>query len=146
MYLKLFALVGTASTTAAMPGMAAVLNERQSLPSNLPLSSQEGNSGPIPSLQFSAADQFVDVRPGTTHQFIAPGPNDKRGPCPGLNAAANHGFLPRSGITTVAQSKLHQLSSIMHVAPFINIFQLLPVSVKHTASDPNLLLPFRSLP
>jgi hypothetical protein len=107
MHLKLFALVGTASTAAAMPGMAAVLNERQSLPSNLPLSSQEGNSGPIPSLQFSAADQFVDVRPGTTHQFIAPGPNDKRGPCPGLNAAANHGFLPRSGITTVAQSKLH---------------------------------------
>ena len=26
----------------------------------------------------------------TAHQFVAPGPNDIRGPCPGLNTAANH--------------------------------------------------------
>lgn len=25
------------------------------------------------------------------HPFIAPGPNDLRGPCPGLNTLANHG-------------------------------------------------------
>ncbi|KAJ7058528.1 Cloroperoxidase [Mycena amicta] len=31
------------------------------------------------------------------HKFIAPGPNDERSPCPGLNALANHGYLPRSG-------------------------------------------------
>lgn len=99
MCLLLFSLVNAA---LAFPGM---LDARQSLPSNLPLSSEEGNSGPIPSLTFNAADQFVDVRPGTTHQFIAPGPNDKRGPCPGLNAAANHGFLPRNGIATIAQSQ-----------------------------------------
>lgn len=36
----------------------------------------------------------------TAHQFQAPGPNDIRGPCPGLNAAANHNFLARDGITT----------------------------------------------
>lgn len=36
----------------------------------------------------------------TAHQFIAPGPKDIRGPCPGLNAAANHGFLARDGIVT----------------------------------------------
>lgn len=36
----------------------------------------------------------------TVHQFVAPGPNDIRGPCPGLNAAANHGFLAHDGITT----------------------------------------------
>ncbi|KAH8601004.1 hypothetical protein B0O99DRAFT_681860 [Bisporella sp. PMI_857] len=83
---------------------AARIQERQSLPSNLPLSSEEGNSGPIPSVSFNAADQFVDVRPGTTHQFIAPAGSDKRGPCPGLNAAANHGFLPRNGLPTIAQT------------------------------------------
>jgi hypothetical protein len=104
MYLKFFALASSAYTAAAMPGMATMLEERQSLPT-LPLSQAQGNSGPFPSLQFNAADQFVDVRPGTAHQFIAPGPNDKRGPCPGLNAAANHGFLPRSGVTTITQSK-----------------------------------------
>lgn len=26
----------------------------------------------------------------TAHQYVAPGKNDIRGPCPGLNAAANH--------------------------------------------------------
>lgn len=31
----------------------------------------------------------------TAHQFQKPGPNDIRGPCPGLNAAANHNFLAR---------------------------------------------------
>lgn len=36
----------------------------------------------------------------TAHEFIAPGPNDIRGPCPGLNTAANHNFLARDGITT----------------------------------------------
>ena len=34
------------------------------------------------------------------HAFIAPGPNDRRGPCAGLNAAANHGYIPRDGIAT----------------------------------------------
>ncbi|KAF4624281.1 heme-thiolate peroxidase [Cudoniella acicularis] len=34
------------------------------------------------------------------HQFVAPGPNDIRGPCPGLNAAANRNFLAHDGITT----------------------------------------------
>ena len=34
---------------------------------------------------------FQVPAPGdTAHQYTAPGPNDIRGPCPGLNAAANH--------------------------------------------------------
>ena len=37
------------------------------------------------------------------HQFIAPGPDDARGPCPGLNALANHGYLPRNGRANVVQ-------------------------------------------
>merc|ERR1712070_475784 len=37
----------------------------------------------------------------TAHQFEAPNPNtDIRGPCPGLNAAANHHFLAHDGIVT----------------------------------------------
>ncbi|KAF7304530.1 HEME-HALOPEROXIDASE domain-containing protein [Mycena chlorophos] len=31
------------------------------------------------------------------HHYQKPGPNDQRSPCPGLNALANHGYLPRSG-------------------------------------------------
>jgi len=40
----------------------------------------------------------------TAHQFVAPNPStDIRGPCPGLNAAANHNFLAHDGITTFAE-------------------------------------------
>ncbi|KIY70084.1 Cloroperoxidase [Cylindrobasidium torrendii FP15055 ss-10] len=31
------------------------------------------------------------------HSFQAPGDGDVRSPCPGLNALANHGYLPRDG-------------------------------------------------
>ncbi|GAA5913046.1 hypothetical protein JCM6882_005546 [Rhodosporidiobolus microsporus] len=41
-----------------------------------------------------------DRRPDADHPFQAPGPTDQRGPCPGLNTLANHGYLPRSGIVT----------------------------------------------
>ncbi|KAF2151619.1 Cloroperoxidase [Myriangium duriaei CBS 260.36] len=37
------------------------------------------------------------------HKFIAPRSTDIRGPCPGLNAAANHGFLARDGITNYTE-------------------------------------------
>ncbi|KAK3678167.1 hypothetical protein LTR78_002263 [Recurvomyces mirabilis] len=36
----------------------------------------------------------------TAHYYVAPGPNDIRGPCPGLNAAANHNFLSHDGVVT----------------------------------------------
>ena len=39
----------------------------------------------------------------TAHAFEAPGANDIRGPCPGLNTAANHHFLSHDGITTFTE-------------------------------------------
>ncbi|KAL9101911.1 MAG: hypothetical protein Q9163_002877 [Psora crenata] len=45
---------------------------------------------------FDASQQYVSNT--GAHQFIAPSGNDQRGPCPGLNAMANHGYLPRSGV------------------------------------------------
>ncbi|QRV75559.1 peroxidase family 2 domain protein [Ceratobasidium sp. AG-Ba] len=51
---------------------------------------------------FDAAKQKVDV--SGIHIFQPPGPKDLRGPCPGLNALANHGYLPRSGLVTFDQA------------------------------------------
>jgi hypothetical protein len=68
------------------------------------------NTG-LPSLGFNAADQYVDVTDSGPHPFKAPRANDERGQCPGLNAAANHGFLPRNGIPTIADSKAIALKS-----------------------------------
>ncbi|CAO2658563.1 Nn.00g062860.m01.CDS01 [Neocucurbitaria sp. VM-36] len=41
--------------------------------------------------------------PEANYPFKAPGPSDQRGPCPGLNTLANHGYIPRNGIATVGQ-------------------------------------------
>lgn len=39
---------------------------------------------------FNAQAQYINVSAGSGHEYVAPGPNDLRGPCPGLNAFANH--------------------------------------------------------
>jgi len=44
-----------------------------------------------------------NVFPDAAHPFQAPGSTDQRGVCPGLNALANHGYLPRNGIVTAKQ-------------------------------------------
>lgn len=38
------------------------------------------------------------------HAFQAPDfeKGDQRGPCPGLNALANHGYIPHNGIVSVS--------------------------------------------
>jgi hypothetical protein len=49
----------------------------------------------------------TDMRPFTVtgeHSFIPPNfdAGDQRGPCPGLNALANHGYIGRNGVTSVS--------------------------------------------
>lgn len=36
---------------------------------------------------FDAKAQYIDVSEGSGHEYVAPGPNDLRGPCPGLVCA-----------------------------------------------------------
>lgn len=43
---------------------------------------------------FDAEKQLIDVGPGSGHEWQAPGPNDLRGVCPGLNAFANQCTIP----------------------------------------------------
>ncbi|KAH6899385.1 hypothetical protein BKA70DRAFT_1527097 [Coprinopsis sp. MPI-PUGE-AT-0042] len=38
-----------------------------------------------------------------SHPYKAPKKDDLRGPCPGLNTLANHGWLPRNGVATPFQ-------------------------------------------
>ena len=37
-----------------------------------------------PAPYFNAEEQLIDVSEGSGHEYVAPGPNDLRGPCPGL--------------------------------------------------------------
>ena len=62
---------------------------------------REKRQTPYNTPPFDAQAQYIDTT--GPYSFVAPGPNDQRGPCPGLNAMANHGYLPHNGIATISQ-------------------------------------------
>ena len=56
-----------------------------------PYSSQYPYTGAKNGLPGTGVGGIIVPAPGdTAHQYEPPGPNDIRGPCPGLNALANH--------------------------------------------------------
>jgi len=98
---------GYAFPAAVMQQMAELVDREPSVPTESMLrarqvNADETNCGPIPCTTFNEAEQFVSI--DGEHAFVAPVKGDKRGPCPGLNAAANHGYLPHNGILTIGQS------------------------------------------
>ncbi|KZS95228.1 Cloroperoxidase [Sistotremastrum niveocremeum HHB9708] len=56
--------------------------------------------GVIITLPPRSTDVGIKKVPDAAHPYIAPGPNDQRGPCPALNTLANHGYIPRNGIAS----------------------------------------------
>ena len=50
---------------------------------------------------FSASEQYVSTT--GDHAFVPPRSGDLRGPCPGLNAMANHAYIPHNGVATITQ-------------------------------------------
>ncbi|KAJ7596367.1 Cloroperoxidase [Mycena floridula] len=53
------------------------------------------------------------------HAWKRPGPNDLRGPCPGLNVLANHGYLPRDGKGLTIPMVMEAASAIYNISPEI---------------------------
>ncbi|KAF5314631.1 hypothetical protein D9611_007146 [Ephemerocybe angulata] len=100
-FLGLFALLSAlAQLTLAFPAYGSLhgLSERDlaSAVASLDITLPGTPPGP-PS--FTGTKLIYDA----LHPYIPPGPLDIRGPCPGLNTLANHGYLPRIGIATPAQ-------------------------------------------
>ncbi|KAJ7249033.1 Chloroperoxidase [Mycena rebaudengoi] len=61
---------------------------------------QDGQTGTLMVLPPLQTDTGTKRIPDADHPFIAPGPNDQRGPCPAMNTLANHGYISRNGITS----------------------------------------------
>ncbi|KAJ6558855.1 Chloroperoxidase [Mycena vulgaris] len=59
---------------------------------------QDGQTGVLMVLPPRPTETGTKRIPDADHPFIAPGPNDMRGP--GMNTLANHGYISRNGITT----------------------------------------------
>jgi hypothetical protein len=86
----------------ALSGLAAAYPDiLQQLEKAGASSHREKRQTPFSTPPFDAQAQYVDTT--GPYSFVAPGPNDQRGPCPGLNAMANHGYLPHNGIATIPQ-------------------------------------------
>ncbi|PPJ58085.1 hypothetical protein CBER1_05299 [Cercospora berteroae] len=83
--------------------------------------SGRSNTSPLGSPVFNAEEQFVDVGPGSGHEFQSPATGDIRGQCPGLNAASNHDFLPRSGIVSIADT-ITGLADAFGMSPDLSLF------------------------
>ena len=73
---------------------------------------RQSGPGNIPFTTFNE-NQLIDVT--GKHAWVAPGPNDLRGPCPGLNALANHGYFPH-----VCSTKLSSALFSTMGADFVN--------------------------
>ncbi|CEJ82913.1 Putative Peroxidase, family 2 domain-containing protein [[Torrubiella] hemipterigena] len=95
--MKFYAIQSTlVVTAAAFPNMGA----RQAVPKVADFPMYPGTPNQALFNEFDATEQLVSVH--GEHEYRDPRPGDIRGPCPGLNAAANHGYLPRDGIATYA--------------------------------------------
>ena len=82
------------------PGGLEAIEGISQIEENLKEKRQTGPAG-LPFTTFNK-NQLVDVT--GVHKWVAPGPNDIRGPCPGLNALANHGYFPHNGVVPLLQA------------------------------------------
>ncbi|KAH6905855.1 Chloroperoxidase [Coprinopsis sp. MPI-PUGE-AT-0042] len=106
-FFSLFAFLSLALTVQALPQTEASSAEDPARP---PLQPVTEIPPPPPGPTFTGAKLVHDP----AHPFMAPGPGDERGPCPGLNTLANHGntarlmhdhiqYIPRNGVATPEQ-------------------------------------------
>jgi hypothetical protein len=51
----------------------------------------------------SLTDTSKPIDVSGEHAFLAPSEKDQRGPCPGLNALANHNYISHDGITSFVE-------------------------------------------
>jgi hypothetical protein len=114
LFIKASAFVATLPLAAAWPSVME-MNEKMQEYTEPPLrhpvfKSNRPNTG-MPAHGFNAADQYVNVSSGSGHEWKEPKSGDLRGQCPGLNAAANHNFIPRNGILTIDQSEWYALNT-----------------------------------
>ncbi|KAK7969976.1 hypothetical protein PG996_001585 [Apiospora saccharicola] len=71
-------------------------------------------------LAVSAAMVATPARAhSSANEWSPPGPGDVRGPCPGLNTLANHGFLPRDGLDIDADTLSSALMKSLNAEPLL---------------------------
>ena len=114
-----FFLLGLPTLAFAFPGFLGVKSKDEILAQLRRHAEAESTAEPHPEKRQLLSSLLNDVtgllgsvassispdnyRPEPGYTFQAPGPNDSRGPCPGLNLLANYGYLPRNGYVNFGQ-------------------------------------------
>lgn len=101
MHSHIILLLKAAAMVSAFPHMAEMAKSHQlnkRIAPVAPFPEYPGSPAHANYDNFDAASQLIDVT--GEHAWAAPTAGQIRGPCAGLNAAANHGYIPRSGIAT----------------------------------------------
>ncbi|KAF7309085.1 Cloroperoxidase [Mycena kentingensis (nom. inval.)] len=78
---------------------------------------QDGQTGVVMGLPPLPTDTSLKRIPDAAHPFVAPRPDDQRGPCPAMNTLANHGYIPRDGIASFEEL----ITGMMEVGPHIHL-------------------------
>ncbi|KXN81291.1 Aromatic peroxygenase [Leucoagaricus sp. SymC.cos] len=88
------------SSTAAFPSYGSLAGlPREELDKILPTLQARTPGNPPPPLEFNGTKLVNDPQ----HPWQPLKDGDIRGPCPGLNTLASHGYLPRNGIASPVQ-------------------------------------------
>lgn len=95
--LFLAALPYAAAWPEVMEMSDKMLAKRVEPPARQPLFLSKRPNTSQPPAGFNAEEQYVDVSPGSGHEFVAPGPSDLRGQCPGLNVSRGRFHLIHTG-------------------------------------------------
>lgn len=105
---RITALALVASEVAAFP--SAVFNREVSeeqerainrIAADIEASGKTKRAGLPGAPGFNAEQQYVST--SGDYAFVAPTSSDLRGPCPGLNAMANHGYIPHNGVASIPE-------------------------------------------
>ncbi|KAJ7044864.1 Peroxidase, family 2-domain-containing protein [Mycena alexandri] len=62
--------------------------------------------------------------------YVAPGPNDVRSPCPGLNSLSNHGYLPRDGRNIHATDIITAMNDYLGLSATFDFLQTFGAGVR----------------
>lgn len=123
-------------TYQQLAGVALLASSALAFPANMPIDVRDIVLDKIEKRLnvpgFNAKEQYVST--SGVHRYIAPdfANGAQRGPCPGLNALANHGYLPRSGyggIIEMAQGTFNGDCLLRRLPTQAHMFQA-PVSAK----------------
>lgn len=99
--ISLFITLAATSVSCFPAGFDEALAKRNADASACPHLKARAQNGKRDNIGFNAALQRIST--SGKNAFVPPTKTDQRGPCPGLNALANHNYISHDGVAPMTQ-------------------------------------------